>query len=85
MTPAMRSPGHGVWRREHGWHQYAFAFTYYRYDASGAYAGRQVVNSILELDAGGDAFTANSTILGFDANDNLVLTACGQAVGARFH
>jgi hypothetical protein len=84
MTPAMRSPGHGVWRREPGWQTYTFAFTYYRYDVSGAYAGQQRVTSVLELDASGDAFVANSSIEGFDANDNLILTACGQAVGSRF-
>jgi hypothetical protein len=84
MSPAMRSPGHGVWRREPGWQVYTFAFTYYRYDAIGAYAGRQTVSSVLELDASGDAFISNSTIHGFDANDNLVLTACGQAVRTRF-
>jgi hypothetical protein len=84
MSPAMRSPGHGVWRREPGWHQYTYAFTYDRYDASGAYAGQQTVTSVLELDVTGDAFTSNSTVEGFDANDNLVLTACAQAVGSRF-
>ena len=84
MSPAMRSPGHGVWRREPGWQQYTFAFTYYRYDATGAYAGQQTVTSVLELDPSGDAFVSNSTIKGFDANDTLILTACGQAVGTRF-
>ena len=84
MSPAMRSPGHGVWRREPGWQQYTFAFTYYRYDATGAYAGQQTVTSVLELDPSGDAFVSNSTIKGFDANDALILTACGQAVGTRF-
>ena len=34
-SPALRSPGHGVWQREHGWQDYSFAFTYYRYNASG--------------------------------------------------
>jgi ECF sigma factor len=60
------------------------AFTYYRYDASGAYAGQQTVTSVQELDVTGDAFISNSTVEGFDANDNLVLTACAQAVGSRF-
>ena len=25
-SPALRSPGHGVWQREHGSHDYSFAF-----------------------------------------------------------
>jgi hypothetical protein len=84
-SPATRSPGHGVWRREPGWQQYTFAFTYYRYDpVSGAYQGRQRVAALLELDASGDAFVSNSTIEIFDANDGLTLTVCGNAVGSRF-
>ena len=84
-TPATRSPGHGMWRREPGWHQYTFAFTYYRYDpVSGAYLGRQRVAALMELDASGDGFVSNSTIEIFDANDALTLTVCGNAVGTRF-
>ena len=41
-SPALRSPGHGVWRREQGWQDYSFAFTYYRYDASGVFIGSHV-------------------------------------------
>ena len=26
-SPALRSPGHGVWQRRHGWQVYSFAFT----------------------------------------------------------
>ena len=83
-SPAMRSPGHGVWRREPGWQQYTFSFTFYRYDAAGVYIGRQKVAGHLELDATGDATTSTSFIEGFDAADNLTMTACGHAVGSRF-
>ena len=83
-TPAMRSPGHGVWGRDPGWQQYTYSFTYYRYDATGAYAGQQRVTAALELAAGNDAFTSNSTIEIFDAGDNLIMTVCGNAVGTRF-
>ena len=29
-SPALRSPGHGVWQREHGWQEDSFTFTLYR-------------------------------------------------------
>jgi hypothetical protein len=48
-SPALRSPGHGVWQREHGWQEYSFAFTYYRYNASGVFIGSQKVTAALEL------------------------------------
>ena len=48
-SPALRSPGHGVWQRRHGWQVYSFAFTFYRYDASGILLGRQKITGDLEL------------------------------------
>jgi hypothetical protein len=83
-SPAMRSPGHGVWQREHGWHEYSFAFTYYRYSASGILIGSQRVTAALELGSSGDEFATSSAIEIFDVNDNLVGTACATAAGRRF-
>lgn len=84
QAPALRSPGHGKWQREPGWQDYSYAFTFYRYDASGAFVGSTKVTSALVLHAGGDAFTSNSAIEVFDANDNLITTACATAAGTRF-
>jgi hypothetical protein len=84
VTPALRSPGHGTWQREPGWQDYSYSFTYNRYDANGAFIGSTKVSSALVLDAGGDAFTANSAIEVFDASDNLVATGCATAAGTRF-
>ena len=46
-SPALRSPGHGVWQHEQGGQNYSYAFTYYRYDSSGAFIGSQKVTSEL--------------------------------------
>jgi len=83
-SPALRSPGHGVWQREHGWQDYSFAFTFYRYDASGVFIGSQKVTAALDLGASGDVFTTVSAIEVFNANDNLIGTGCATAVGTRF-
>ncbi len=83
-SPALRSPGHGVWHREPGWQEYGYAFTYNRYDASGLFVGSTKVTSALTLDPGGDAFTSNSAVEVFDANDNLIMTGCATAAGTRF-
>ena len=83
-SPALRSPGHGVWQREQGWKDYSFAFTYYRYDASGVFIGSQKVTATLELGASGDEFTTKSVIEVFDANDNKIGTFCATAAGTRF-
>ena len=81
-SPALRSPGHGAWQREHGWHEYSFAFTFYRYNASGVLLGSQKVTAALELS--GDEFFSRSAITVLDANDRVIGTGCATAVGTRF-
>ena len=83
-SPALRSPGHGLWQREHGWQEFSYAFTYYRYNASGVFIGSQKVMAALELGASGNEFTTSSAIQVFDANGNLIGTACANAAGMRF-
>ncbi len=84
QSPALRSPGHGVWEQRHGRHNYSFRFMFYRYDASGVFIGSQKVTAALELGAGGDSFTTNSAIEVLDANDNLIGSGCATAAGTRF-
>jgi hypothetical protein len=83
-SPALRGPGHGVWQREHGWQDYSFAFTYYRYNASGVFLGAQKVTAALELEASGDEFASRSAIEILDVNGAVIGTGCATAVGTRF-
>ena len=82
-SPALVSHGHGVWQREHGWQDYSFAFTLYRYNASGVFIRSQKVTATLELSASGNGFTSNAAFEIFDANDNLTGTGCATSVGTR--
>ena len=84
LTPALRSPGHGIWQHEEGWRDYSFKFTFYRYNASGVFIGSQRITAALELGADGDSFTTISAIEVLDANDNVVGNGCGTAAGTRF-
>jgi hypothetical protein len=78
-----RSPSHGLWRREHGWNEYAFKFVHLRYDlATGAFLGRQEANGLLELSANGDEFTSDGSTEIFDLNGSTV--GCANSVGIRF-
>jgi hypothetical protein len=83
-SPALRSPGHGVWQRDHGWQEYSLAFTYYRYNASGVFIGSQKVTAALELGANGDEFASRSAIEILDENGNLIGAGCATAAGTRF-
>ncbi len=84
QSPALRSPGHGVWEQRRGRSNYSFKFIHYRYDASGVFVGSQKVTGALELGASGDSFTTSSAIEFLDAGDNLIGTGCATAVGTRF-
>jgi hypothetical protein len=83
-SPALRSPGHGVWQREHGWQDYSFAFTFYRYNASGVFLGSQNVRATLELGGDGEAFASRSALETLDVNGAVIGTGCATAVGTRF-
>ena len=83
-TPALRSPGHGIWQRERGWREYSFTFVYYRYDASGALVGTQEVRASLELADSGDEIATSSAVDAIDPNGNVVGSFCATATGTRF-
>jgi hypothetical protein len=83
-SPALRSPGHGVWQRAHRWREYSFAFTYYRYSAVGVFIGSQKVTGALELGPGDDEFTTTSAIEVLDVNGNPIGAGCATAAGTRF-
>jgi len=80
-----RSPGHGLWQREHGEGDYSFKFVHLRFDlATGAYLGRQVARGTLRLSERGNQFTTDSQNQVFDVNGHLTSTGCANAVGTRF-
>lgn len=82
-TPALRSPGTGVWERDHGWRDHSVTFVYYRYDPSGAFIGSQRVVSDLRLAASRDGFESISVVEILDVSDNVVATRCAAVVGTR--
>jgi hypothetical protein len=84
QAPSLRSPGHGVWRRTHGWQEYEYTFLFTRHDASGAFVGSSKVTSVLVLDPSGDAWTSNSQVEVFDAAGNRILAPCVAGFGKRF-
>ncbi len=80
-----RSPGHGLWQREHGEGDYSFKFVHLRFDlATGAFLGRQVARATLRLSERGDEFTTDSQNQVFDVNGHLTITGCSNSVGTRF-
>jgi len=74
---------YGVWQREAGRQNYSFRAVGYGYTAEGDFDGRVEITGTLQLTTA-DSFTYTATIQIFDADGNLVFTACGRADGTRF-
>src|SRR5438874_5595929 len=74
---------YGLWQREPGPHNYSFRDISYAYDENGAFAGSGVVTANVHLTSA-NSFTYSARIQFFDAEGNLVFSACGRATGTRF-
>ena len=79
-----RSPGNGIWKREHGWNEYSYALRFMRYDAAGVFVGSGVVRAALTLDETGDHYTATATNDVLDVNGNVIGSGCATSVSTRF-
>jgi hypothetical protein len=55
----------------------------YAYTAEGDFEGRVEITDTLHLTTA-DSFTGTSTVQGFDADGNLLFTACTRNTGTRF-
>ena len=84
LSPALRTPGHGVWRREPGFQQYSIAFTFLRFNPDGTFFGTQVIRQRVTLEPGGNQLNTTNFIEAYNASGNLLGTGCATAVGTRF-
>ena len=80
----LRSPGNGIWKREHGWNEYSYALRFMRYDAAGVFVGSGVVRGAITLDETGDHYTATATNDVLDVNGNVIGSGCATSVSTRF-
>ncbi len=79
-----RSPGNGIWKREHGWNEYSSAQRFMRYDAAGSFIGSGVVRAAITLDETGDHYTSTATNDVLDLNGNVIGSGCATSVSTRF-
>jgi hypothetical protein len=86
-VPPSSDPGqgteYGVWGREAGSQNYSVRTVSYAYTAEGDFDGRAEITEALHLTAA-NSFEGTATIQIFDADGNLVFTACGRRIGTRF-
>lgn len=82
-NPALRSVALGTWEHMRG-NTYRFAFKFFRFDATGANIGTQVVKHTVNMDVNGNAYSSAGTAETFDPAGNLVMAGCSTATATRF-
>ena len=82
-APLLRSPGHGAWSRRSG-RTYTAAFRFFRYNANGTFAGKNIIRQTDTLGRSGDVYSTTDTVDVLDANGNLLDRVCATSTGIRF-
>ena len=82
-APSLRGPGHGVWNQKSA-RNYTSAFQFFRFNADGTLAGRQIIRQEIELSDSGDEFTSSATVQILDAGGNVISSGCSSGVATRF-
>ncbi len=83
ISPALRSPSHGVWNYESN-RNYATSFQFFRFNADGTLAGRQIIRQQLELSPDGNSYTTTATAQVLDVNGTVIANNCSSGTGTRF-
>ena len=87
VVPTGFDPGqgteYGVWQREPGSHNYSVRTVGNAYTAEGVFEGRAEITRTLHLTSA-NSFEESSIVQIFDADGNLVFTACERGTATRF-
>lgn len=81
--PKLRGASHGVWSYQSN-RRYTTSFQFFRFNADGTHAGRNVVRQQIRLSADGNSYTATATAQIFDAGGNVIQNNCTDGTGTRF-
>ena len=82
-APLLRLPGHGAWSQHNG-RIYTAAFRFFRFNADGTFAGKNIIRQVDTLAQSGNEYSTTDTVEVLDANDNLIVRACATSTATRF-
>ena len=82
--PKLRSASHGVWRFDPKGGVYITAVQFFRFNADGTPAGRQIIRQEIELSPDWTTYTATAMVQVLDINGNVTANNCATGVGTRF-
>ena len=83
IAPSLRTVSHGLWERDSPG-VYTTSFRFFRFNADGTLAGRNIVRQHIEVSDDGMTYTATATNQAFDVNGVLLSTNCATGEGTRF-
>ena len=83
LSPSLRTPGQGVWSYQSR-RQYSIAFQFFRFNADGTPAGRQIQRGQIEMSRDGNSYTATGMGQILDAGGNVIANTCGTSTATRF-
>jgi hypothetical protein len=82
-APALQTGGKGVWSHTTD-STYAFRFKDFTFNSSYVLTGWSIISGETTVDATGNATSGPATVQIYDANGNLLVSFCADAVGTRF-
>lgn len=82
-SPALRSSSHGLWSYQSNG-SYTTAFQFFRFNADGTHAGRQIVRQQIQMSNDGNSYTATATAQVLDVNGNVIQNNCAAGSGTQF-
>jgi hypothetical protein len=82
MSPASRYPSLGTWRFA-GLHKFASAFSFFRFNPDGSYAGTQEVTRTITLSNDANRFTTIASVSIYDPQHHLGKSGCATEAAKR--
>jgi hypothetical protein len=82
VAPSLRGPGQGVWGHLLNGH-FSYDIQFFRFNADGTFAGWVRERRDVVLDHSGSTYKATGTGKVFDANGNLLFSACATENATR--
>ena len=81
--PKLRGPSHGLWSYESN-RRYTTRFQFFRFNADGTHAGRQIIRQQIQMSNDGNSYTATAIAQILDVNGNVIQTNCSDGTATRF-
>jgi len=83
----LRGPGHGTWTYQSELYfgqRYSSASQFFRFNADGTHAGKQINRAQIEVDGLGNSYTATTASEIYNPGGVLIATGCVTTTGTRF-